>query len=126
MKRKEKKKETKIEGRDPRCGRDICQKKKKKRKGWILEVKLGYPKMFHDSYNAYSLAPKKNSVEKEWMLDYQIGLLDNLGQKFTGEKFMLKESCVPLQKPATVLLSRNKAQKGPSSYHIRAGVLDMS
>ena len=82
--------------------------------------------MFHDSYNAYSLAPKKNSVEKEWMLDYQIGLLDNLGQKFTGEKLMLKESCVALQKPATVLLSRNKAQKGPSSYHIRAGVLDMS
>ena len=59
-----------------------------------MEVKLGYPKMFHDSYNAYPLTAKKNSVEKEWMLDYQIGLLDKLGQKFTGEKLMLKERYV--------------------------------
>ena len=69
-------------------------KKKRKRKGWILEVKLGYLKMFHDSCNAYPLTAKKNRVEKEWMLDYQLRLLDKLGQKFTGEKLMLKESYV--------------------------------
>ena len=47
-----------------------------KDKGWILEVDLEYPKHFYKSYNDYPLAPERLAVKKEWLSEYQTGLLD--------------------------------------------------
>ena len=50
---------------------------KPKDKGWILEVDLEYPNYLHKSHNDYPLAPDKLAVKKEWLSEYQTGLLDN-------------------------------------------------
>ena len=43
--------------------------------GFILEVDLEYPQGLHDEHNAYPLAPERMVVQKEWMSEYQHGLL---------------------------------------------------
>ena len=37
---------------------------------------LEYPKHFHKSHNDYPLAPERLAVKKEWLSEYQTGLLD--------------------------------------------------
>ena len=44
-------------------------------KGYILEVDLEYPEELHETHNAYPLAPDRMVVRKEWMSEYQHGLL---------------------------------------------------
>ena len=43
--------------------------------GFILEVDLEYPRELHDEHNAYPLAPERIVVQKDWMSEYQHGLL---------------------------------------------------
>ena len=43
--------------------------------GYILEVNLEYPGELHDVHNAYSLAPERMVIKKEWMSEYQQSLL---------------------------------------------------
>ena len=43
--------------------------------GYILEVDLEYPSELHKAHNAYPLAPERMVVQKEWMSEYQHGLL---------------------------------------------------
>ena len=43
--------------------------------GFILEVDLEYPRELHDKHNADPLAPERIVVQKEWMSEYQHGLL---------------------------------------------------
>ena len=43
--------------------------------GFILEVDLEYPQELHGHHNAYPLAPERMVVQKEWMSEYQHGLL---------------------------------------------------
>ena len=43
--------------------------------GYILEVDLEYPEELHETHNAYPLAPERMVVRKEWMSEYQHGLL---------------------------------------------------
>ena len=45
------------------------------REGYILEVDLEYPEELHNAHNAYPLAPERMVVQKEWMSEYQHGLL---------------------------------------------------
>ena len=43
--------------------------------GYILEVDLEYPEELHETHNAYPLAPERMVVRKEWMSEYQHGLI---------------------------------------------------
>ena len=43
--------------------------------GYILEVDLEIPEDLHDAHNSYPLAPERMVVQKEWMSEYQHGLL---------------------------------------------------
>ena len=45
------------------------------REGYILEVDLEYPEELHETHNAYPLAPERMVVRKEWMSEYQHGLI---------------------------------------------------
>ena len=45
------------------------------REGYILEVDLEYPEELHETHNAYPLAPESMVVRKEWMSEYQHGLM---------------------------------------------------
>ena len=51
------------------------------RKGFILEVDLEYPGELHAAHNAYPLAPERMVVKKEWMSEYQHGLLGAVKKK---------------------------------------------
>ena len=43
--------------------------------GLILEVDLGYPEELHEAHGAYTLAPERIVVQKDWMSEYQHDLL---------------------------------------------------
>ena len=60
---------------------EILKKKENAKNGWILQVDLGYPKELHKEHNSYPLAPEKKIVKKEWMLDYQKRVMEDLELK---------------------------------------------
>ncbi|GFR59454.1 protein NYNRIN [Elysia marginata] len=49
--------------------------------GYILEVDLEYPSELHKAQNAYSLAPERMVVQKEWMSEDQHDLLKRTKKK---------------------------------------------
>jgi len=60
---------------------EILSMRENEKKGCILEVDLEYPQELHEEHNSYPLAPEKKSVKKEWMSDYQRGLMKDLDLK---------------------------------------------
>jgi len=68
---------------------DILNKKENDKHGWILEVDLEYPAELHEEHNSYPLAPEKKAVKKEWMSDYQKGLMKDLDLKPPDSKKLL-------------------------------------
>jgi len=68
---------------------DILKKKENDKHGWILEVDLEYPAELHEEHNSYPLAPEKKVVKKEWMSDYQKGLMKDLNLKPPDSKKLL-------------------------------------
>jgi len=60
---------------------DILNKKENNKHGWILKVDLEYPAELHEEHNSYPLVPEKKAVKKEWMSDYQKGLMKDLDLK---------------------------------------------
>ena len=63
--------------------------KENAKKGCILEVDLEYPQELHEEHNSYPLAPEKKAVKKEWMSDYQKGLMKDLDLKPPESKKLL-------------------------------------
>ena len=59
-------------------------------KGYILEVDLEYPSNLHYEHNAYTLAPKRLEVPKEWLSEYQRNLLKGIygSESKKGEKLV--------------------------------------
>ena len=57
--------------------------------GCILEVDLEYPPEVHEEHNSYPLAPEKKAVKKEWISDYQGGLMKDLDLKPPDSKKLL-------------------------------------
>jgi len=55
--------------------------------GLILEVDLEYPEELHAEHDAYPLAPERAVVKREWMSEYQVGLL-GVGVAPTAEKLI--------------------------------------
>ena len=46
-------------------------------KGFIVEADIEYPEELHNAHNSYPLAPEKLKVKKEWLSEYQVGLIEN-------------------------------------------------
>jgi len=63
--------------------------KENAKKKCILEVDLEYPPELHEEHNSYPLAPEKKAVKKEWMSDYQKGLMKDLDLKPPDSKKLL-------------------------------------
>ena len=63
--------------------------KENAKKGFILEVDLEYPLQLHQEHNSYPHAPEKKAVKKEWMSDYQKGLMKDLDLKPPDSKKLL-------------------------------------
>jgi len=68
---------------------EILKKKENAKNGWILEVDLEYPEELHGEHNSYPLAPEKKEVKKEWMSDYQKGLMEDLELKHQETRKLL-------------------------------------
>ena len=68
---------------------EILSMKENAKKGCILEVDLEYPQELHEEHNSYPLAPEKKAVKKEWMSDYQNGLMKDLDLKPPDSKKLL-------------------------------------
>jgi len=75
--------------RDVPTEEEILSKKENNKHGWILEVDLEYPAELHEEHNSYPLAPEKKTVKKEWMSDYQKGLMKDLDLKPPDSKKLL-------------------------------------
>ena len=65
---------------------EILGMKENAKKGCILEVDLEYPAELHEEHNSYPLAPEKKAVKKEWMSDYQKGLMKEIGRASCRER----------------------------------------
>ena len=68
---------------------EILNKKENNKYGWILEVDLEYPAELHEEHNSYPLAQEKKAVKKEWMSDYQKGMMKDLDLKPRDSKKLL-------------------------------------
>jgi len=68
---------------------EILSMKENAKMGCILEVDLEYPPELHEEHNSYPLAPEKKAVKKEWMSDYQKGLMKDLDLKPPDSKKLL-------------------------------------
>jgi len=68
---------------------EILGMKENAEKGCILEVDLEYPAELQEEHNSYPLAPEKKAVKKEWMSDYQKGLMKDLDLKAPDSKKLL-------------------------------------
>jgi len=69
--------------------KEILGMKENAKKGCNLEVDLEYPPELHEEHNSYPLAPEKKAVKKEWMSDYQKGLMKDLDLKPPDSKKLL-------------------------------------
>ena len=105
-----------------RRARDQAERKK----GYILEVDLEYPRELHEKYNAYPLAPEKKPVKKEWFLPYQKRKLENLSHSpLQTKKLMLtlqdKEKYVVhyrnLQQSGRIFLVREVLLQRNAAHH---------
>ena len=45
--------------------------------GYFVEVDLHYPASLHDYHQDFPLAPSKNIVEDDWLIDYQVNLRES-------------------------------------------------
>jgi len=63
--------------------------KENTKKGCIFKVDLAYSPELHEEHNSYPLVPEKKAVKKEWMSDYQKGLMKDLDLKPPDSKKLL-------------------------------------
>jgi len=68
---------------------EILRIKENAKMGCILEVDFEYPPELHEEHNSYPLGPEKKAVKKEWMSDYQTGLMKDLDLKPPDSKKLL-------------------------------------